>query len=388
MVIGLLTSRTTSRQTQQDPPKQTKQKVDSSLSSSIAQSSINPTPPNPSSSLAGRVTIGFKATGKILKQVVENASAVKKVCQVAVKSFAAYDLHHGMEIRDRKFTDALKGVVDLIGLYSLAKGIASLLYLFSKATLDQKVLLSSLKDKIQTVTSDSEEIAQSIFDEVMEAKDFNSRAEVKEALRAKLLERKISTADEIVDGITIRQKARPITLLATSILFTLADALESVATLGKWGILNLSEISAQIGNQFPAFSVVSDLGIAKFIGSFASAALFISLGRSAYRIFKQINKISQIEDPVKLEKAYKKLWNAVIDTLSNSVDFISAVSPLLFTINPPLLVAFALVAKGTGLICILLKSEETRLFIIDIKNHTVLFFDTIFNQKKQVNLQV
>lgn len=366
--------------------------LEKAISVAIAQKSLSvskevsaPQLPSASPSFSGAVNTVAKKVVQIFTEIATYPSAVKKVAQIATKSFAAYDLHHVGEIRDRKFTDALKGTVDVIGFYSLFKSVVSLLNFFSKKTLDKKEVLKTLKERTVVFHPvEGEIIAKEIFFTVMQAEDFNSTSEVRDVLRMKLLERKISSSDEIIDGVTIQQKSRRITQIFAGIFFTISDLLDNASTLHKWGITGLADIALNLGNKFQIFAIVVKVSVTTAIGSVASVALFISLGDSSYRIYKQITKIYQNNDPEKLDKAYKKLRMAIIDTISNAADLISTAAPLLFTINPPLVVAFAIIAKGTGLICILLKSESNIMIILALKNKVACFVTVFFFKNTNV----
>lgn len=324
-----------------------------------------------SSSFLGSVNYVTTTVIKKIGEVATNPSAVKKVLQITTKSVAAFDLmthedgFQGGGSFGGPATEAMKGTIQVIGFYSIYKDLVFWINPFSKETLDRKALLQSFSTAMANSAGNSAAevsqraaVVQGVFDEVMRTDAFYSRDEVREALRNKLLDRHIEIVkvDEIVQGITIKQKERPLALIVASIFFTIVDVLDNAVTLDKWGILSLSKIAAELG-KFPVLGFVMKVGIDTAIGIFASAALLVTFGNATYRAYKNAKKIYQNTDadPAKMEKAYKKFRAAIIDMVSNFTDLIATSVPLIFSRNPAVLIAFALISKGTGLVCILIK---------------------------------
>ena len=166
---------------------------------------------------------------------------------------------------------------------------------------------------------------------------------------------KPSAAEEIAGNIEIRQKARPLTLLFSKVCLTTVDFAGNVLTLQKWGLADLSHLTAKIGSQSRVFLFVIDLGAETALGTIASAALIVTFSEAAYRAVLHAFKMYRSSDPTRREEAYQELQKALLDMLSNGTDLAYTAAPLLFTLNPPAVVALAIVAKGTALICILVE---------------------------------
>lgn len=309
------------------------------------------------------VNYATTATSQTISKVATNPSAVKKVFQVATKVFAAIDLYYIGKPQDRKVTDAMKGSIELIEFYGSFKDIMFWINPFSKETLDKDKLLESLKVTMSApippgkTRNTREQLAQKIFTEVMKGEAFYSKDDVREALIAELEKNGVlhPDAEAIADRTIIKQKARPITLLFSMACFTSLDLAGNILTLKKWGLIDLSRIAAQIGSQSRVFAFVIDLGVDTVFGTVASAALIVTFSEASYRAVVQAIKIYQSADPNQKQAAYKELRTALLDMVSSGADLTLAVAPLLFTINPPVLIGLAIFAKGTGLICILLR---------------------------------
>lgn len=318
-------------------------------------------------SISSKFNYGVTKTTKTIHKIAENPSASKKVLQVVSKVFAAYDLYFHGKPQDRKIIDAMKGSIEIIEFYGTFKDIMFWINPFSKGTLDEKVMEESLKSILctpildPTVRASQEQRAARIFQEVMKEAAFYSKSEVREVLIVKLKAEQYDdlSAQLISKGVVIKQKGRPIALLFSMACFTVVDVAGNILTLQKWGLVDLAKLAAFCG-QSRVCLFVMNLGVETVFGTIVSAALIVSLGESSYRAIKHVIIIFQTKGDddkntaIKAE-AWQKLRVAIIDIVANSADLVYTLAPLIFVISPPVMVGLAIVAKGTGLICILIK---------------------------------
>jgi hypothetical protein len=297
-------------------------------------------------------------------KIATNLSAIKKLLQVAIKGFAANDLYHHNALLDRPITQSMKQAVDWIGFYGTYKNLMFWINPPSNQTLDKEALIQSIASNSFLVTVDAGELdarktwAEGIVKSAMQASDFNSKGEVREAI-IRSLETvggyNSAQAQMLAGYAKIQQKSRPLTLLFSTACFTVLDLTDNILVLKKWGLLDLSGIAAKIGSQSKIFYFVLNIGAEKFFGVVSSAALIVLVGDASYRAIINGLKHMQEADPKEKEEAYKKFREALIQLISGGADLINSAAPLLFTLNPPVVVALAIFAKGSGLICILIK---------------------------------
>lgn len=302
-------------------------------------------------------------TSQTATRIATNPSAVKKALQVATKIIAGLDLYATGTIRDRQVTDAMKGTIDMIEFYGSFRNIIYWINPFSRETFDETAFLESLKMSMTSPIKEKKsqernaKRAEKVFKEVTQEKVFNSKSEVREAV-IKSLEHhgyKHDSAEYIANTITIQQKERPITQLFSTACFTTADLMGNALTLKRWGIIDLSDYAAQVGNQSRVLAFVMKYSIGSVIGTIASAGLIISVGDATYRVVIHAYKQYKSSDTAEREHAYQELRKAMFDMVSTGLDLANVGVPLLFSLNPPVLVGMAIVAKGVGLICILAK---------------------------------
>lgn len=352
---------------------------------------------------------------------------VKYILQIVTGIFAAFDQLFLGSIQDRSLTDGMKvatGAIGFCGLFKKAKFWANP---FSKETLDDKELFESIKTTaINSVRSKDEidSLAKEIFDNVMRTEDFTSKSEVQEILRNEFIGKRIATIDDVdhlINGVSIKQKARSITLLFSKFCETIADVLDSLLTLGSWGIVNLSKFAGQYGNTIPVFGIIFKFSVETVIGTLTAAASIVVFAEKTYQmtveiikscrsdqplpraeIFKAIQKLSTLaikiveQSPILTivmkfsvktwvgilacacllftlfeatyraiaqlikiyqtteldhkEIAYESLRTALLDMLSIGADLLDSAVPLVFTVSPPVMIAFGLFSKSTGLI--------------------------------------
>ena len=320
-------------------------------------------------SVSGSINYAETAVAHKIHKAATNPSLVKKIFQVGTKALALIDItYHGLEKPlARPVTDAMKGTVDLIDFYGSYKNIEFWRYRFSKETLDKEALSDSIRSTLCAPIINSKQHAQQeqratkIVQEVLTTAEFYSKSEVRQALVQSLQKSgyKSKAAQEIADKIVIKQKSRPITLLFSMVCFTSVDLIGNVLTLQKWGLADLSKLGAlasKIGSQSRVFMFVINLGVETAMGTVASAALIVTFSEATYRMIISAIKIYQnrvLTDPKHKEEAYEQLRKALLDMLSSGVDLVSTAAPLLFALNPPVVLGLAIFAKGTGAIIII-----------------------------------
>lgn len=302
-----------------------------------------------------------------IETVVKNPSALKKAFQIAIKVFAFCDLQTLGKLQDRHVTEAMKGSIEFLEFYGSFQNIMFFINPFSKGTLDKEALRDSLIatmcapiPQAQVVVRQANEvIARAVVDEVMTESAFYSSEEVRATLIKKLVDpkhgRTAQDAQAIADRCTIKQKDRPLTLLFSKACFTTVDLVGNVITLKKWGLVDLPAIAAQIGGQSRVFLFVAEVGVGQVLGVIASAALIVTFSAATHRAVCHAIDRYYAATPQDKEKAYQELRAALFDMLSSGADLVNTASPLVFALNPPVIIALAIFAKGTGLICILLK---------------------------------
>jgi hypothetical protein len=316
-----------------------------------------------------------KCTNQTIHKIATNPSAVKKVFQIVSKMLAAWDLYKDKDILSRPITDAMKGTTELVEFYGSFKDIMFWINPFSRESLDQDALLQSLRSSLSASHRNTKEspkqkkFAERVVADVMSKEDYYSKGEVLEALRISLEKRgcQSAKAQQIAARVLIQQKSRPVTSLISMACFTIADLGTNIMVLKKWGILDpskvldLSKLAAQLGSQSKVFLFVVNLGVDTVLGTVASVGSAISIGGASYRLIVNGGKYYRAQtNPFLMpseekEKVGKELKNATLDFISSGADFINAATPLVFTLNPPVLIGLAIVAKGTGLICILVR---------------------------------
>lgn len=310
-------------------------------------------------SVSSSVNYGTTKVAQKVHQTARDPSAGKKFLQIIINSFKAMDLYAGEGVQKRPITEVMKGTTDLIEFYGTFKNIMFWINPFSKESLDGKVLQSSIEKELFTPISPltSEEknrVIQQIYQDVLLTQEYYSKGEVREVIVASLVSHNYATAEQaqlIANRIIVKQKSRPVIQLLSTACFTIADMGSNIITLKDWNLLNLSNattVAAQIGTQSPVFLFVFNLGVKTALGTVASVGLFLNTGKASYLTIVSGMKYCRGD-----ALAYKELKSALFDLASSGTDLAATAVPLVFSINPLSAVGFALVAKTTGLICIL-----------------------------------
>ena len=313
-------------------------------------------------SISDSVNYGMTNVDHVVKKIVSNPSAVKKVLQIATKTFAAFDLYSTGKIQDREITHLMKGTIDLIGFYTSYKHIMYWMNLFSKESIDQEALKQSIENSLcgvnkqSKISASQKKLASKVFATVMVQEIYHSKTEVLNVIKLTLQKEGYSAekAEQVAKRILVSQKSRPRIELFYMACFTVADIGSSILTLQKWHLLTLSKVAANIGSQSRIFLFVIDLGADMVLGSVASAGLILVIGELSHRAILHGMEYYSVNGKEK-EVAYQKLSKDLMEILTNALDLAATASPLIFTLSPPTLVALALISKGTGLVYYLAK---------------------------------
>lgn len=302
---------------------------------------------------------GITSTDKTVKEIVKNPSAVKKVLQLAGKIFAAFDLYFVGHVKPREITNVMKGTTQLIEFYGSYKNIMYWINPFSKDSLDQETLKKSLEEALcayqkgSPAEKRSSGLVDTIFTEVLAKEAYYSYGEVLNVIQTSLIGQgyQENQIQSITSRVIIQQKSRPLIQLISSAIFTLTDLGDNLLTLKKWNVLDLSHIAASIGSKSRVFAFIAKRGVDTVLGVGSAAGLVLVVGETAYRTVKQGMNYYSSDD--KTKQAYQDLRKTLLDLLSSSLDLAATAAPLLMTLNPPVLVAMAIVSKATGLVCML-----------------------------------
>jgi hypothetical protein len=315
-------------------------------------------------SISRTVNYGMTSVDHAVKKIAGTPSAVKKVLQIAGKTFAAFDLYTTGETRKRDITQVMKGTTDLIEFYGSYKNLMYWVNLFSKESIDQQVLQESIDSSLsashldQTSEKMQKKLARDIFDEVMAKEAYHSKGEVIDAIKASLISHGYNQkkAKQVAARVIVKQKVDSPVKLFYMACFTVADLGGNILTLKKWNILDLSKLAATIGSQSRVFMFVINLGADTVLGVIGSAGIAVALGEASYKAMIHASKLYSTATTMKeKDEAYKELRNAFIDIAGGVTDLVATAAPLFFALNPPTLIALALVSKGTGLVCFLIK---------------------------------
>ncbi len=310
-------------------------------------------------SISSSINCGTTAVIQAVHKVATNPSAVKKVLQIAGKAIAGYDIYSGVTHLP-ELAKNLKGTADFIDFYGSFKDIVYWINPFSKETLDQDELRNSLLLSVADsgdTKEKQEALVNSVFQEVMAQKAYHGKAEVLEKLKASLITNGFEAAkvDEVATKIIVTQKSRPLIQHMIAVCFTVADLGGNLLVLQKHNLVDLAKYGAKLGTQFPILMFVIKQGSDTVLGIVVSTGLSLSVGYALYRAVKNYHDMHNAADPEVKEKAYKELRGAILDMISSGADLINAATPLLFTLNPPVVIGLAIFAKGTGIVCILVR---------------------------------
>lgn len=309
------------------------------------------------------INYGMTAADQTIKKIVTNPSAVRKVLKISTKLYAAFDLYTVGYTQKREITRVMNDTLDLMAFYSTYKNMMFWVNLFSKESLDMDTLNNSIRSSLCASHRNAKDIAEqkniadNVFKAVKDQQSYHSKYDVQQIMKASLEQQGYSPlkAQEMAERVIVQQKSRPLVELLFMACDGIVDLTESIITLKKWSVLNLSQIAASMGNQSPVFKFVIKVGEDSVLGIIASVGLTLVVGNDFYKAIKQGLKYSHTSNSGDKELVYKELRNDLLDLLSNGTDLVAVATPMLISLNPATLIAMSLISKGTGLVCILIR---------------------------------
>lgn len=275
-----------------------------------------------------------------------------RIFDVAYKILEIIDLGFGVHKRPRAVleTRTVREIYDFYGTY---RDFKFFFEPFSKEKIDQKRLRKSIDQSLRQHLKllDIDLLVEHVFNQVMQKGTYRNKREVITEIKASLnpyLDE--ITVEKIAKRIIIRRKRKPALQSISNICFTIADLGGNLKSIFTWSKLDLSKFAATIGRQSPILKFVVNLGVGIVLGVAASVGYAASMGDASYRIYTHLKDLKNSLDPDERKKIKKELALTFLDLFNASANFVATLTPLLFTLNPPVVTALALVAKGIGLI--------------------------------------
>ncbi len=137
--------------------------------------------------------------------------------------------------------------------------------------------------------------------------------------------------------------------------FTVAELGSSVLVLKKWDMISLAQVSATIGSQSRVLTFVVNLGANTVLSSIATAGLIVYVGETSYQAMIHGMQFYSAGEQRGKEQAYQELCHDLLNLIEGSTDLVALTAPLIFTLNPSVIVALALLSRGTGIVCFLIR---------------------------------
>ncbi len=259
----------------------------------------------------------IKGVSEPAVRVIHASGNIKKICQLVIKIVAAIDLHSKGVIVDRRVIFIMKDVVYFIGFYGTYKNLTSLYQNVRGISLNKRKIIGFFSKRgNKTIT-------------------------------------KIDQVGEILSKPLVQKQkqARSPVLLLSTICFTITGLAENIQVLKKWDIADLSKLASSIGGRSRVFATITRFGVDKAMEIIAGIGSIVVIGETTHRLIKQTIYYAQDKDAESREARRKEIRGTMIEFLVNGTDFVSTVSPILFTLTPLSIVMLSIVAKGTGLIC-------------------------------------
>lgn len=310
--------------------------------------------------ISGSVNYTITSADHTIKKIANSPTGVKKILQLTTRIFKAIDLYYESNLSDREFTHAMKGTIDLIGFYGSYKDLIYWVNLFSKESVDHEALQGSIDSSLcASHKNDSKQkiLAKQVFDEVMNKETFHSKGEIIQAIEISLTQHGYTPekAHQIASHVIVQQKKRSSVELLYKACFTVTNLGGNLLNLQKMHVLDLTRFASTIGTQSPVFMLVIKVGADVALGTIASAGLILLIGQTSHKVVVDGMKYYSAAKGQEKEEAYKELCAGLIDLFADSTELAATALPLIYALNPPTILAFALVSKGTGLICFLIK---------------------------------
>lgn len=306
-----------------------------------------------------------------VEKVYTDPSTGKKALQLSTKLLSAYDLYTGNEYAP-DLRHNMKGTIELIEFYGSFKNIMFWINPFSKKSMDQDLLTKSLEAALlaQPIlqnggTEISQGLAKIILTEVMQQENYSNTEEVRAAIEDALQEYSFNEGEavRIARTVQIQNKSRSFVAVLSTACFTIVDLTGNALTLQRWGIVNLSHLTAELGNRAPIFALITKIGAERVMGILAVGGLTLLFGDAALRSGKAfyyvivnrpngMNRLPKKEEERK--KAVQEMKAALFEMATVGVQLGAAAVPLFFTLNPATALGLGIFAKSTGLFCALM----------------------------------
>ncbi len=300
-----------------------------------------------------------------VNRVIYDHLAVKKALQVSSKIMEIYDWYKSKDYYEISIKN-LEGTIDLINFYITFRNIIYWIHPFSKESFDQQVFLGSIKNLLDNLNlniniDEKNKINQvdQIFNEVIRQEAYYSKGEVRHTLKNSLIIHGFTpqVAEEIVKQVIIKQKKEPLIKSLIMVCYTLKDLGNNLITLKKWELFDLAKDVGCIGRKSRLITFLIHLGFNKVLGTIDCVGLILVLGEAGHRFVTAYCNRYEADRREEKERNVKQLKTAFYEILTSSVDLIYTAVPLLVPLRNPTIIFLAIFAKGTGLVCLLLKNN-------------------------------
>jgi hypothetical protein len=302
-------------------------------------------------------------TNQGLSSVKDNSTLNKRVLDFFVKSVEAYDLLIG---QTHEWGGIVQDIKSAIVLFELcAKNLIFWINPFSKETIDQDLLVQSLKISLGTSTffkvgHDYTKVAQSMVDQLMEQKSYSSRGEVLTSLK-EIVEGyhyKPEQVDNIMQGVVVQQRARSKRVILMMTCFTLVCVGGGWTTLKQRGVFDspsfstLLGVASRIGNHVPllqkCMEMTMNCAVDQVLRTFATIGLTLALVEAKCLVCNTYKRNQKAQSEEEKEQTKKEFKTACYDAANTAVDLVCVAVPLLVEIGPKTADFLGVLSKGTG----------------------------------------
>jgi hypothetical protein len=284
-------------------------------------------------------------------QVLKHTPTIRKVGAFVSKIVEAASYAQGTSY----LPTLVKGISytnSTIGFYDSFKDGAYWLTPFQVQALDQKLFVGTLEASIQAwipSKSISKVNVAKVTQEFLK-KNPRSAEEARYALEYTLVENGCSwlQAVRVANGVEITLKrSTPMQSIAKAFA-TMWVFGNNLSTLQSWNVINLAQLSHQIGSQAPVLQFVEKIAlktILRVTGGVTMALVFLQISYKMVNIHLKIyNKTTPNPEDEKAKKQVR--WDFAATTL-NCVTF---ALPLALPLSAPVLIGLGLAANGFGFV--------------------------------------
>lgn len=268
---------------------------------------------------------------------------------------------------------------DILCVRALFQYIRYMRHSFSKETVDQDKLKMSIQDIVhkrlyrpglaKEALGDSViENTNMLFDKVMNESrsSFASMKQLNEIVRNVIKHNFDATLEVKESDIVVCKKERPKLEILSYACYALSTTGYLLVSVHKWNIVNLAKIAQSMGQASPIFMFVVNAGADTLIGIVTSAGIILALAKSTHRIVIHAKEyLESGENEAKRQKTWEELKDDFVDIAVSTAGLLYTLAPLVFVVNPPLVIGLALLAKGTGLYATLRKSGGRPKMLVD-----------------------